>query len=143
MLAHTHGQRLYPTQYQPAIHGTKYSAGSILNELQPFSQVAIVQDHGPTNAIAMSIEILGCAVDNDVSAQAKGLLQIRAHESVINRHRDVTLMGDGGYGGNVRKFHHGVRGRLDKHEASVGFEGRTHVVHAAGVHVAEDQSEAL
>src|SRR5260370_35607699 len=64
MLAHTHRQRLYATQDQPSIQVAEYRAGSILNELQLFGQVAIVQDDGPTNAIAMSIETLGCAWGN-------------------------------------------------------------------------------
>ena len=44
------------------------------------------------HAVTVAVQVFRGAVDNDVRAKRKRLLEIRTHESVINRQQSAVLM---------------------------------------------------
>src|SRR5262249_23770996 len=59
VLPHSNCQRLCAPHDQPGIHRRKNSASRVLNKSQLPYILAVIQYHGASDAIAVSIQILG------------------------------------------------------------------------------------
>src|SRR5438046_409949 len=84
VLVHTDSQRLNTTQRQPGIERSRYSPGGVLVELNVLVYFFIVHYHHPTNDVAVSVDILRCAMYDNVRAQVKWLLEVGTGEGVID-----------------------------------------------------------
>lgn len=73
-----------------------------------------VRNHEARNHVAVAVDVLGSAVDNHVSTQAQGLLDVRRAEGVIHDDADVlvVLVSDFGDLSDVNHLQSGVAGGL-------------------------------
>ena len=74
------------------------------------------------NNIAVTVKILGCAVDNDIRTEIEGTLEVRCCKRVVNNNLCIgaILMRDLGDCGNVDELEVRVRGRFKIESLCVG-----------------------
>ena len=84
VLAHTYGEGFDAAQSEPCIERGGDATGGILIELDGLVDLFVVQHKRTTDDIAMSINIFGSAVDNDVGTQFEGLLEVGTGEGVVH-----------------------------------------------------------
>ena len=77
VLAHTHGERLDATEDEPAIEGRGDTASRVLVKLHLAIELLVRGQNRAADDIAVSVEILGRAVDDDVRAEVERLLERR------------------------------------------------------------------
>ena len=67
----------------------------------------------------MTVNVLGNGVHHNISTVNQRVLNIGAHESVINNNQDTMAVSDVSDSTDVNKAESGVRGRLDPNELSL------------------------
>ncbi len=71
----------------------------------------------------MTVDVLGDGVNDEVSAEVQGLLEVRGHESVVNDEEDVARLADSSNSLDVRDLQSGVSGGLEPHELGLVGDG--------------------
>src|SRR6266487_4653704 len=94
VLAHTYCQCLDAAHRQPHIEGTGYCSCGILVELNLLVDILIVHDYRPTDDIAMTINVLSCAMEYNIGSQCQWLLEVRSGKSVIHDQQRILLVSD-------------------------------------------------
>ena len=72
------------------------------------------------NLLRVSVDVLGDRVNNNISAQGKGVLEEGRHEGVVDNQLGVVLVGNLGNGLDIDQTEGGVGGGLDPDELGVG-----------------------
>ena len=83
--------------------------------------------------IAVTVDVLGDAVQHKVSAELENVLNRRRREGRVHDHANV-LSGNRLDGGNVRDLYYGVVGRLEINHLGVGLDGSLQRLKVGGVH---------
>ena len=90
---HTDVQRLEAAGDQEGVERAHNGAGHILQaEHTALADELSVRNHEARNHVAVAVDVLGSAVDNHVSTQAQGLLDVRRAEGVIHDDADVLVV---------------------------------------------------
>ena len=84
MLRHAHGERLRAAQHEPRIERAEDRAGGVLDELQPLDVVVAHRDDDAADAVAVAVQVLRRAVDDQVGAERDRPLHARARERVVD-----------------------------------------------------------
>jgi hypothetical protein len=91
-------QGLDTTVSEPAVKGTRDGTDGVLKEAEALLEVVAVEGCDTHENIAVTVDVLGDTVDNDICAVLKRVLDVRAHESVVNNHENAVLVGNFGHG---------------------------------------------
>lgn len=67
----------------------------------------------------VAIDILGDGVNNNIRTVVQGVLDVRAHESVVNNDLDAMAVGNIGNSPDIDQAKSGVRRSLDPNELSL------------------------
>ena len=84
MALHTYVQCFYTTQHQPAIVRTGYRPATVLYKCQPLMQFTVVHHQRAHYHIAVTAEVLGCRVHDDIHAGCERLLEQRSCPAVVH-----------------------------------------------------------
>ena len=120
VLAHTHGERLDATQDEPAIERRGDTASRVLVKLHLAVELLVRGQNRAADDVAVPVEVLGRAVDDDVRAEVERLLQRRRGEGVVHDEQRIMLAGDTCDGGDVHQGQQRVRRRLDPDHLRLG-----------------------
>ena len=138
---HTDVQRLEAAGNQESVEGAHDGTGHVLQaEHAALADKLSVGDDEARNDVAVAVDVLGSAVDDHVSTQAQGLLDVGRAEGVIHDHADVLveLVSELSDLSNVNNFQSGVAGGLQIDDLGLlgqsGFHGseigEVHELHA-------------
>ena len=90
---HPHAQRLDTAQHEVAVERRGHGAGRVLGEPQPLGQLVVVDRQEPADHVAVTAEVLGGRVHDDVGAERDRLLQVRSGERVVDHHQRAAARG--------------------------------------------------
>ena len=91
---HPDRQRLGAAQNQPGVHRAEDRAFGILHEPQPLDVIVAYRHRHAADAVAVAVEKLGGAMDDDVGAEFDGALNVRAGERVVDDHKHAVRVRD-------------------------------------------------
>ena len=118
-LASAEVQGLQTTVSQPAVEWRRDSANGILKERETLLQVLGVESGDTHQDIGVAVDVLGDGVDDDISAVVKRVLDVGAHEGVIDNDVDAMAVGDLSDGLDIDQAEGGVGGGLDPDKLGV------------------------
>jgi hypothetical protein len=121
---HPDGQCLGAAQDEPRVHGTENRPFRVLHEPQPLDVIVAFCDHDAANAVAVPVEKLGRAVDDEVGAEVEGSLHERAGEGVVHDDEHPMRVGDLAGGRQIREAQHRIGRRLEEEHLRRRPEGR-------------------
>ena len=139
VLRHAQRQRLGAAQHQERIERRQDGALCVLDEPQPLDVLVACGNHHASDAVAVTVEILGRAVDDEVGAERDRLLQARAGEGVVDRQTGAVPVRQLRHGGEVGQAHQGIARRFGKQQARGGRERALDGVEIGHVEVGEGQ----
>ena len=84
VLRHAQRQRLGAAQHQPRVERAEDRARGVLDEPQPLDVVVARGDDDAADAVAVAVQVLRRAVDDEVGAELERPLQVRARERVVD-----------------------------------------------------------
>ena len=140
VLHHPDRERLGPAQHQPRIERSQDRAGRVLHELQPLDVVVAHRDDDAAHAVAVAVQILRGAVDDEVGAELERALEVRARERVVDDEPDAVPVRDVGGRGGGRSAAGRVGRRLDEEHPGCRRERPLDRVEIAGVDVGEGEA---
>lgn len=109
-------QGLETTVSEPAVEGRGDGSDGVLEEGQALLQ-GLGAESGNTHAdIGVAVDVLGHGVHDEVGTVVQGVLDIGAHEGVVNNNHDAVLVGNVGNGTDVHQAEGGVGGGLNPDE---------------------------
>src|SRR5215813_13922527 len=112
VLEHANGESLDAARNEEAIHGSETGPGGALDEIDFLGVFGAGKDDSATGGVAVTIEVFGHGVDDDVSAEFDRTLEVRAEESIVDHEGDLALVGQLGHSGNIGDVYGGIGGRL-------------------------------
>src|SRR5438067_6040591 len=127
---HADVQGLQPAQHEEGIERARYRAHCVLQEGELLVQVVAAQHERPGHHVAVSVQVLGHRVRDDVDAELQRSLEIRSREGVVADGDHLALAGDVGQRGEVADLQHRIGGRLHPEQLLVRPE---RALHRAGV----------
>ena len=114
-----------PTQHQPRVPGAGDGAHGVLQEADARVEVVVGREQDAADDVGVAVEVLGEAVDDDVSAELDGALKVRRREGVVDREQGADGLASGGDRGDVGDLEQRVGGRLQPDEVGAfGDRGR-------------------
>ena len=134
---HADGQRLGAAQHQPRVHRPQDAALGVLHELQPLGVVVAHAHDDAAHAVAVAVQELGGAVQDEVGAELDRPLRVGARERVVHHHGDAAVVCALRNGGQVGDAEHRVRRRLHEQHLGVGLEGGGGGVEVRRIDIAE------
>jgi hypothetical protein len=115
---HTNVQGLDAPQDEPGLEGAQDTARALLHKteslVQGFHGGVRPEDDDTSKAIAMTVNVLGRTVDDDMGPQPEGLLEIRRHERIVHDQEGTGGRGDASEGRYIGHLQEGITGRLDE-----------------------------
>ena len=120
---HAERQRLGASQHEPRIHRPEDRAFGVLDELQPLDVDVAHRDDDSADAVAVPVQKLRRAVDDEVGAEVDRPLDRRAGERVVDDDDDVTGVRDRTGSSEVGESQRRVRRRLEEQHPRVGADG--------------------
>jgi len=120
VLAHTEVKGLETTVGEEAVKGRGNSSDRVLQEGELGEDLLIRGDSNTHDNIRVSVNVLGDRVDNDISAERERVLEVGAHEGVVDDQLGVVLVGNVSNGLDINEAQRGVGGGLDPDELGVG-----------------------
>lgn len=118
-LAGAEVERLETAVGEPAVKGRGHGADGVLEEAQSLLQLVAVEGGHAHDDVAVAIDVLGDAVDDNVGAQVERVLDVGGEEGVVDDDEDAVLVGFGDDGADVDEAQGRVAGRLDPDEAGL------------------------
>ena len=91
---HADRQRLGAAQHQPRVHRSEDGALGVLHESQPLDVIVAHGHHDAADAVAVTVEKLGGAVDDEVGAELDRTLDVGAGERVVDDHEGLVCVSD-------------------------------------------------
>lgn len=121
-LASTEVKGLDTTVCEPAVKCSGNSTNGVLKEAKALLEVVAVEGCNAHKNIAVPINVLGNTVHHDICAVLKRVLDVRAHEGVVDNNENTVLVGNSGNGRNVNQRKSGVRWCLDPNKLGLGLD---------------------
>lgn len=118
-LTGTQVQGLQTTVGQPGVESRGNSANCVLQEAETGLELVAVEGGDTHDDIAVAVDVLGDAVDDNVGAQVERVLNVGGQEGVVDDDEDTTLVGLGDDGADVDEAQGRVARTLDPDEAGV------------------------
>lgn len=118
-LASAQVQSLQTTVGEPRVEGGGNGANGVLKEAKALLELVAVESGDAHDNVAVAVDVLGDAVDDNVSAQVEGVLNIRRQEGVVDNDEDTVLVGFGDNGTDVDKSQGRVARAFNPDEASL------------------------
>jgi hypothetical protein len=106
-------QRLHAAVGEPAVKGRRDGTDCVLQEGEACAQVIAVEGGDAHDDVRVAIDILCDAVDDNIGAVVEWVLDVRAHEGVVDDDHDAVGVGGGGDLADVDEAQGGVGGALD------------------------------
>lgn len=106
-------ERLQATMGQPGIEGGGDSANGVLEEAETFLELGGVEGGNTHYHVAVAIDVLCDAVDDDVGAEVERVLDVGGQEGVVDNDKDAMAVGHRDNGTDVDETQRGVAGGLD------------------------------
>lgn len=104
---------------EPRVKGGGDSADGVLQEAEAVLELVAVEGGDAHDDVAVAIDILGDAMDDDVGAQVEGVLDVGREEGVVDDDEDAVLVRLGDDGADVDEAQGRVAGALDPDEAGL------------------------
>ncbi len=120
MSLHPQLQGLQPLEEDPGIEGAHGWTGGTQKTIDIGPNQIFGTDHCTTDRAPLSINILGCRVDDDIGPQRQRLLERRGAEDVIDRQQCTVAVGQLGQRPNIPNLGQGIGGGLKKEEPGIG-----------------------
>lgn len=118
-LAGAEVERLQPPVGEPRVKGRGHGADGVLEEAQALLEVGGVEGGDAHDDVAVAVDVLGHAVDDDVGAVVERVLDVGGEEGVVDDDEDAVAVGDAGNGADVDEAEGRVTRGLDPDEARV------------------------
>ena len=119
MLLHTDGQRFHAPQDQPAVKRRQPGANRLKNTPEFLRNILSVHHKKTAQRIVMSFQIFRRAVNDNIRAKIKRILEIRCQKGIINREQAAFFPGDSADRRNIRHLHHGIGRRFQINELRI------------------------
>ena len=142
VLLHAQRQGHQPAQDQPGVERAERAAQVHQHLLADALDARLRPQHRAAQRIAVTVQVLGQAVDDEIRAQRKRALQRRAGPGRIDRQRAPGRVGDLGQRGDVGDAQDRVGGRLDIDQLRVRAQRGLHLLQVAGIHQADLDAKA-
>ncbi len=144
VLAHAERERLEATEGQEGVERREHVAHADLLEEPDFvGEVGVVGDDGTADGVAVAVQVLRRAVDDDVGTEFERVLEVRREEGVVHAEGRIDRFGDGGDGFDVTESEERVRRRLHPDECRFVAHGVGDGVGVAGVHEIDGHAETV
>src|SRR6266571_938254 len=91
---HSDSEGLDSPKNEEAVEGPWDRPDRVLQEPQPFPDSCVVCDRGPSYEVAVPTKVFRGAMHDNVCAVAQRVLQVRAHEGVVDNQECVRLLAD-------------------------------------------------
>src|SRR5204863_8492494 len=101
MPGHAERKRFDPAKDQKAILRYRDGADGILEELHIVIEQNIVCNSSTAQTVAVTVDVLGCRVHDNIGAERQRLLQNRSRERIVDDRADVAPASDGRARGDV------------------------------------------
>jgi hypothetical protein len=86
-------QSLETTVSKPRVKGRRNSANGVLEEAETGLELVAVESSNTHDYIAVTVDVLGDTVNDDIGAEVEGVLDVGREESVVNNDENTMLVG--------------------------------------------------
>lgn len=117
-LTSTEMQSLDTTVCEPAVECSGHGTNGVLKEAKALLEVVAVEGSNTHEDITVAVDVLGNTVHNDICAVLERVLDVRAHESVVDNDKNPVLVGNSSNGRDVDQRKGRVRWCLDPNKLS-------------------------
>ncbi len=139
---HAHRQGLQTAQQQPGVEG-RDAAAHVPQDLHPRLHHPVRLAHQDTgHGVAVSSDVLGGRMQDDVRAQFQGVLQVGRAEGVVHQHRNAFGLGDFRHSLDVGQNQRRVGGSFQVDQFGVFRDGLGEVGRIRGVDLGDGDAHA-
>ena len=136
---HPDREGLDSPQGEPGVERPGDRTHGVLQKTQPLPQLRLGGDERSADHVAVTAQIFGGAVHDDVSTEGKGLLQVRRSEGVVDHQQRTHVAGDLREARDVRDAEQRIGGRLTPDNAGTARPDRrpngSQIGHGYGRHL--------